>query len=172
LTVSASDRDRGASPSYDVTGLGMNYRPTDITAAIGVTQLGRLGRDRDRRRALTSQYRELLAEVPGLVLPFGDRDLGTHDSALHLFVVLLPPGAGRAEVRASLTRRGVPTSVHYPPTHRFAFYALSGPAPPLPVTERVAGRLLTLPLHARMTDQDTEYVAGALKAALAEVAGR
>jgi dTDP-4-amino-4,6-dideoxygalactose transaminase len=172
LTVSASDRDRGASPSYDVTGLGMNYRPTDITAAIGVTQLGRLGRDRDRRRALTSQYRELLAEVPGLVLPFGDRDLGTHDSALHLFVVLLPPGAGRAEVRASLTRRGVPTSVHYPPTHRFAFYAVSGPAPPLPVTEQVAGRLLTLPLHARMTDQDTEYVAGALKAALAEVAGR
>lgn len=172
MTASARDRDRGAAGDYDVTALGMNYRPTEVASAIGAAQLGRLASDRERRRALTTRYRELLAGRPGLVLPFAERDLMAQDSALHLFVVLLPGGAERGAVRAALRQRGVPTSVHYPPTHRFTFYADRGPTPRLPVTDRIAGRLLTLPLHARMTDDDAEYVAAALGWALAEVTGQ
>jgi dTDP-4-amino-4,6-dideoxygalactose transaminase len=172
MTASARDRDQGAVLDYDVTALGMNYRPTEIAAAIGTVQLGRLSADRERRRAVTARYREVLSRVEGLVLPFRDRDPRVEDSAFHLFVVLLPETADRSAVREALLRRGVPTSVHYPPTHRFSFYARMGPAPDLPMTDRVAGRLLSLPLHARMTESDAEYAATALEAALREVAER
>jgi dTDP-4-amino-4,6-dideoxygalactose transaminase len=166
MTAAAAEPGRPAE--YDVTGLGMNYRPTEIATAIGAVQLGRLPSDRARRRALTNRYRELLAGVPGLVLPFAGRDLAAQDSALHLFVVLLPGAVNRGAVRAALRRSGVPTSVHYPPTHRLSFYAAREARARLPVTEQVAGRLLTLPLHARMCEDDVDYVAAALTAALAE----
>jgi dTDP-4-amino-4,6-dideoxygalactose transaminase len=169
MTMPASGRNPTGRPDYDVTGLGMNYRPTEVASAIGMVQLGKLASDRERRRALTLRYRELLAGVRGIVLPFANRDLAAEDSALHLFVVLLPPGIDRGDVREALTRRGVPTSVHYPPTHRFTFYRDRGQALHLPVTEGIARRLMTLPLHARMTEDDTVYVASQLKSALAEV---
>lgn len=154
-----------ADDSYDIAALGMNYRPTEICAAIGAVQLSRLPEDRIRRRSLTVRYRELLADLPGLQVPFADRDLATEDSALHLFVVLLPHGVRRAEVRDALQQRGVPTSVHYPPTHHLTYYR-EFRHEYLPVTDRVAGRLLTLPLHARMTEDEAGYVAGQLRSVL------
>lgn len=168
MTVSAWDRDRGLQSDYDVTGLGMNYRPTDITCAIGAVQLGRLVSDRERRRSLVIRYRELLTQVPSLILPFADRDLCAEDSALHLLVVLLPQRTNRGAVRDAMRQRGVATSVHYPPTHQFTFYRDRLPAPTLPTTDRIAGRLLTLPLHARMTEDDAAYVVATLQSSLAE----
>ncbi|TCO61918.1 DegT/DnrJ/EryC1/StrS family aminotransferase [Actinocrispum wychmicini] len=166
MTSATWDRHQGGALSYDVTALGMNYRPTEIASAIGTVQLSRLDADRKRRLAITTRYRELLAGRPGLVIPFGDRDLVTEDSALHLFVVLLPEGVDRTDVREALRQRGVPTSVHYPPTHQLSFYR-GTTVTDLPVTDRVAGRLLTLPLHARMSDEDVDYVANELRSVLA-----
>jgi dTDP-4-amino-4,6-dideoxygalactose transaminase len=151
----------GPDQDYDIDALGMNYRPTEIGAAVGLIQLGRLAQDRASRLAVTNRYRARLAAVPALTLPFADRD-PAEDSALHLFPVLLPAGADRAAVRAALRERGVPTSVHYPPTHRLSYYRDLAPTEGLPVTDAVAGRLLSLPLHARLTEDDATYVAAAL----------
>jgi dTDP-4-amino-4,6-dideoxygalactose transaminase len=82
--------------------------------------------------------------------------------------VLLPASADRDSVRRELRAAGVQTSVHYPPTHLLSYYRERRPATagPLPVCEGMAGRLLSLPLHARMTDEDVDHVAAALRMAI------
>ncbi|MEU4210431.1 DegT/DnrJ/EryC1/StrS family aminotransferase [Streptomyces sp. NPDC026206] len=158
LTSTTMERMRTGGISYDVPAIGLNYRPTEISSAIGRVQLRRLTADRERRRALSTLYRQRLR---GVGIPFAGR---TGDSAHHLATVILPPGADREEVRAALRAAGVQTSVHYPPTHQFSYYRdhHHSTARPLPVTESIAPRLLTLPLHARMSDADAGLVADTL----------
>jgi len=97
-------------------------------------------------------------------MPFGGEEAGTV-SAHHLAVVLLPSGVDRNEVRASLERARIQTSVHYPPIHRFSAYAGTG-GRPLPRTDALAGRLLTLPLYGHMRDDEVDAVCEALLRAL------
>jgi dTDP-4-amino-4,6-dideoxygalactose transaminase len=110
------------------------------------------------------RYRERLDHVAGLTVPHGARPPET-TSAEHLAVVVLPRGTARAEIRAALAARGIQTSVHYPPIHRFSAY--SGLATrPLPRTDDLGARLLTLPLFPHMTEAQVDEVADALVDAL------
>ena len=168
MNRTAWDRIRETDPGYDVTGLGLNYRPTEIMSAIGRVQLSRLAADRVRRRLLVRQYAAMLANVPGITIPFLDSG---GDSAYHLMPVLLPPGVPRDRVQAALRAQGVQTSVHYPPIHQLSQYRGGRPESVtrrehLPVTEHVAPRLLSLPLHSRMSDGDVAVTVTSLKAAL------
>lgn len=168
MSRSAWDRMRETDPGYDVTGIGLNYRPTEIMSAIGRVQLSRLAADRSARRRLVRQYARELADVPGTTVPF--RTYGG-DCAYHLMPVLLPPAVPRDRVQAAMRARGVQTSVHYPPIHRLSEYREGRPGQVtrrehLPVTEDVAPRLLSLPLHSRMTGDDVTATVASLKAAL------
>ncbi|GAA1314952.1 DegT/DnrJ/EryC1/StrS family aminotransferase [Pseudonocardia xinjiangensis] len=171
LSSSTWDRLRSGDADYDVSDIGLNYRPTEIASAIGRVQLGKLARDRERRGALTAAYRERLAAVPGVVAPFAHYD---GDSARHLMAVLVPDGVDRTDVRSELRERGIQTSVHYRPTHHFTFYRERfGPVRHLlPVTEAVAPRLLSLPLHALMTDDDVALVVDGLSESISRSSER
>jgi dTDP-4-amino-4,6-dideoxygalactose transaminase len=178
MTTTTWDRHRGHAFSYDVAAVGTNARMDEIRAAIGLIQLGRLSAGNAARATCVAHYRARLADVPGLTIPFADRadtsdtsdtsntSNGTDGttSAHHLFVVLLPPGTDREAVMTALRARGVQSSIHYPPTHRFSAYADSSPA--LPVTDAVFPRLLTLPLFSSMTTAQVDVVCDALRAAL------
>jgi dTDP-4-amino-4,6-dideoxygalactose transaminase len=169
ITRTSWDRAVSGGSDYDIVELGLNYRPTEVASAIGRVQLGRLTADRERRRRLTQAYHELLARhVPEAVVPWAGR---TGDSAYHLMAMVLPEQVSRAGVQDALRADGVQTSVHYRPVHSFTrFRAADQPCGatrrPLPVTERMADRLLTLPLHSRMTTGDVAYVVDRLSAAL------
>jgi dTDP-4-amino-4,6-dideoxygalactose transaminase len=84
-------------------------------------------------------------------------------SAHHLFTIVLDEGVDRAGFRDALAGRGVQTSVHYPPAHRFSTYAS---AAELPVTEDYAARAVTLPMFATMTTGQQDEVVDAVRAAL------
>ncbi len=171
MTSLTYDRHKGHAFTYDVVRLGYNYRPSEITAALALAQLEKLERNNARRRELTRAYRERLAGEERLVLPFADHP---GRPSCHLMAVLLPAGADRERVMSRLRDRGIQTSVHYPPVHRFTAYGRrrGTRADPLPVTEEVAARELTLPLHPLMTEADVDRVTGALAEALAEQASR
>ncbi|SDH16601.1 dTDP-4-amino-4,6-dideoxygalactose transaminase [Sinosporangium album] len=165
VTRTTWERAHTGGSDYDVNGIGLNYRPTEISSAIGRTQLARLAEDRAVRRRLVHRYRDLLRSVPEIGIPFARH---VADSAFHLMAILLPAGLPRDAVVSRLRDEGVQTSVHYRPTHLFSAYR-EGPDPAerrLPVTERMAGRLLTLPLHARMTEDDVTHVVTVLTAAV------
>jgi dTDP-4-amino-4,6-dideoxygalactose transaminase len=162
MTTLTWDRHRGHASSYDVVVPGFNYRLDEVRAAVGLVQLRRLPDENLARARISARYREALDGTAGLTMPFAGRDEG---SAHHLAVVLLPEGADRDGVRAVLEQRGIQTSVHYPPIHLFSAYRERSRRP-LPRTEAVATRLLTLPLYGSMTDEQVEAVVDALTRAL------
>src|SRR3954452_13839576 len=150
MTSLTWDRHRGHATGYDVVELGFNYRIDEPRAALATARLARLDAENARRAVHDTRYRRALAAHPELAPtappPTGRDDVPAH----HLFTLALPAGADRDAVRAELARRGVQTSVHYPPVHRFSVYADSG-AVKLPVTESYGVRTLTLPMFAGLT---------------------
>lgn len=165
MTTLTWDRHKGHAWSYDVVDLGYNYRIDEIRAAIGQVQLTRLDRNNERRRTLLERYRQSLKACPQISIPFGAHPGLT---AAHIMPMLLPPGADRIAFMEGMKSQGVQTSIHYPPIHTFSAYQDIGrPARErLPLTEDVAAREVTLPLYARMTDEDVTIVSQAVQAAL------
>jgi dTDP-4-amino-4,6-dideoxygalactose transaminase len=160
MTTLTWDRHRGHASSYDVLLPGFNYRLDEVRAAVGSVQLSRLPEENAGRARVAARYRSALEDRAGLTVPFGGDD-ATRVPSHHLAVVVLPEGADRAAVRGALADAGIQTSVHYPPIHTFtAYQGVSGR--PLPQTDAVAERLLTLPLYGRMTDDDADLAAETL----------
>jgi dTDP-4-amino-4,6-dideoxygalactose transaminase len=166
MTTLTWERHRGHANSYDVVERGFNYRLDEIRAAIGLVQLRRLPAANAARAQAATLYADALDGREGIVVPFA-RDALDRTSAHHLAVVVLPRGIDRDVVRAELTSQGIQTSVHYPPIHHFAEYRHSPGTRPLPRTDDVAQRILTLPLHPRL---DAEAVATVSSALLQTVA--
>jgi len=168
MTTLTWDRHRGHAFSYDVVAPGYNYRIDEIRAAIGRAQLARLAENNRRRALLDEAYRALLpAAVPDLALPYA---APRGAPAYHLRPVLLPAGADRERFMTEMKARGIQTSIHYPPVHRFSYYRRDD-GPTLPITEDVAAREVTLPLYPGLSPGDVEEVAAAAAEALAAARG-
>ena len=154
MTTLTWDRHRGHAAGYDVVALGFNYRIDEPRAALATARLARLDAETVRRRELDARYRE---HLPGRVV-------ATAAPAHHIFTVVVDEGVDRDGVRRTLHERGVQTSLHYPPAHRFSIYADG--APELPLTDAYAARAITLPLFATMTDAQQDLVLDALAEAI------
>jgi dTDP-4-amino-4,6-dideoxygalactose transaminase len=161
MTTLTWDRHRGHAGGYDVLAQGFNYRLDEIRAAMGLVQLSRLPEENAARARIAGRYRSALDGPKGLSMPFGQEEEGTASSH-HLAVVLLPRGRDRDEVRRLLGEQRIQTSVHYPPIHTFTQYREAGERRPLPRTEDVASRLLTLPLYAHLDDAQADAVVDTL----------
>jgi dTDP-4-amino-4,6-dideoxygalactose transaminase len=163
MTTMSWDRFSGHAWDYDVQGPGYNYRPSELVAALGRAQLRKLPHNNARRAALLEAYRERLAGVPGVSMPFAGRE-----GAAHLAVALVEQASLRDELRRRLADEGIQTSLHYPPIHLFSHYREEyGHAPgDLPITEDVAARALTLPLYPTMGMDSVDEVCGAISSYL------
>jgi dTDP-4-amino-4,6-dideoxygalactose transaminase len=159
MTTLTWDRHRGHAHSYDVVAHGFNYRFDEIRAAIGLVQLRRLAAQNAARARVVANYRTALDGVAGIELPFAPD--AASDPAHHLAVIVLPEETPRRAFQAALAEDGIQTSVHYPPIHMFSAYRSIGGRRPLPVTEAVAPRLVSLPLYPHMTIADACAVTGA-----------
>jgi dTDP-4-amino-4,6-dideoxygalactose transaminase len=164
MTTLTWQRHKGHASSYDVVTSGFNYRLDELRSALALVQLGRLPAANAERHGHARRYRELLDGVAGITFPFAESQMT--DSSHHLVVALLPEGVPRDAVRARLHDERIQTSVHYPPIHGFTHYAEAGARRPLPRTDDVAERILTLPLFPHMQDDDVALVADALTRAV------
>jgi dTDP-4-amino-4,6-dideoxygalactose transaminase len=160
MTTLTWQRHRGHASSYDVVDAGLNYRLDEVRAALALVQLGRLEDANAARRRVSARYRELLEPVEGVSVTFEGAD---HEhSSHHLVVAVLAPEVSRDDARMALHSARIQTSVHYPPIHGFSYYAELGRRRPLPVTDDVAQRILTLPLFPHMTEEQVALVARSL----------
>ncbi len=155
MTTLTWQRHRGHASTYDVLDAGFNFRIDEVRAALAIVQLGRLEQGNAARRSHAARYRSLLDGVDSITMPFAG-DEAQRTSSHHLAVAVLPAGVDRESVRARMHEERIQTSVHYPPIHRFTLYRQERP---LPGTEGVADRIVTLPLFPHMTDEDVELVA-------------
>jgi len=141
------------------TEVGYNYRMTDVQAAIGVEQLAHIGEWEDLRDEIISHYAEAFDDAG--IRRFPKSYPAASKVAPHIFAIRV---SNRDKVQQYLTDAGVETRIHYPPLHLTPAY-YTGQR--LPVAEKAAGGLLSLPLYPRMTDEQVEYVIKAVKGAVA-----
>lgn len=147
---------------YDVTEAGFKYNLTDLASAIGIHQLRKADNFLARRRELAGIYREKLAGMP-LKLPV---ELPHADSAWHLFAVqVISKEVNRDQLIEELKAREIGSSVHFIPLHRMTYYQRAFGYKPgqFPVADVVFQRILSLPFFARMSNEDVDRVAEALK---------
>ena len=90
MTSGTWDRHSGRTDTYDVVGLGFNYRLDEPRSALLLSRLERLEREIARRRELTVRYRGLLAQVPGIIVPFEDSEVPT--SSCYVLPIMIEAG--------------------------------------------------------------------------------
>lgn len=150
----------GGQWRYDVVRPGFKYNMTDLQAALGITQLGRLDEFHRRRTEIALRYLEGLAPVEVLEMP---PHVPGISHAWHLFVVRLRPGMlamDRDGLIDRLAERGVGTSVHFIPVHTLSYYrdTYGYREEDLPIAYRSFKQMISLPIYPAMTEDDVDYV--------------
>ena len=151
---------------YEQIELGLNYRLTDMQAALGLSQLRRLDAFLRRRRELVARYDRLLADLP-VTRPLVDL---LEESAWHLYVIRIDPqraGKTRRQVYDAMRAAGIGVQVHYIPVHLHPYYRALGFKPGhCPEAERYSEEALSLPLYPALSDAEQDRVVDALRGIL------
>jgi len=152
-------RDHGQEKKYFHQIEGYNGRLDAIQAGVLRIKLKRLENWNRSRRENAAYYNELLSEIPGVTIPV-EADFAV--SVYHLYVLLIDD---RDRLQQFLGDKGIATGLHYPmPLHlQKAYEHLGFKEGAFPVTENVAGRLLSLPMYPQLTRKQIEYVADTIK---------
>ncbi|MCK4298710.1 MAG: DegT/DnrJ/EryC1/StrS family aminotransferase [Planctomycetes bacterium] len=151
---------------YDVHHPGFKYNMTDLQAAIGLVQLGRLEEMNRRRRELAELYVEQLKDVEELLLPARPPEGVAH--AWHLFVVRLrleQLSIDRNTFRKELRALNIATGIHYPAVHGLTYYREKYGLRPedFPAAYQAGQSVVSLPLFPAMTEEDVADVVRAIK---------
>lgn len=133
---------------FDVEEQGFRYHLSNINAAIGRVQLRRLDEFREKRQNIAAVYSKSLSGLNGIKL----LSFSYHEIMPHIFVVLADD---RDRLREYLLINGVEVGIHYKPNHMLSKFS-TGKS--LPVTEGIYSKVLTLPCHIDLTNDEQEYV--------------
>lgn len=152
--------ERGGSWFYEVVCPGFKYNMTDVQAALGLCQLRKLAGFHGRRAEVAARYTEAFEAEDALEVPVRRPDV---TSAWHLYVLRIRPDAlriHRDRFIAELTARNIGVSVHFIPIHLHPYYRDKyGYLPDaFPIAHDNYQRMLSLPLHPRLSDQDVSDV--------------
>jgi perosamine synthetase len=150
---------------YEQHELGLNYRLTDLGAALGVSQIGKLDHYLARRREIAAYYDEQWRGLPHLAIPQsapGERGR----SGLHLYVLRFDYAGldtTRQQVMAELRKSGVGSQVHYIPVYRQPYHRDGIDRAAFPESEAYYRECLSIPLHPGLTEAEVERVVGAVR---------
>jgi len=155
--------DRTGSWRYDIVMPGFKYNMTDLQASLGIHQLRKLAGFHQRRREVAAAYQAAFSAEPALEPPT-ERPYAV--SSWHLYILRLKDHLtlSRDQLIEALKARNIGTSVHYTPLHMMSFYANKyGFAPgDFPVALDAFNRMISLPLHPRLSDGDVQDVIDAV----------
>lgn len=159
-------RQHGARQRYHHDIVGYNFRLTDIAAAIGLAQLRKLDRFNAIRKRNAAILTGALQGVPGLRTPIERQGFG---HVYHQYTVAVE--RKRDQLQQKLRELGVGTAVHYPaPVHRQpAYVGLGYVDVSLPVAERAASEVLSLPVHPALSDSDLHRIIDSVRRAAANL---
>lgn len=144
---------------YEQLALGMNYRMTDMQAALLISQLKKLPMFVERRKAIVKQYNEAFLKLPQIVV---QKEIPESDTTRHLYILRINPeklSIDRRQFFDALAAENICCNVHYIPTYYFPYYEKLGYQRGLcPKAEKLYEEIITLPLYYSMTDQDVADV--------------
>lgn len=150
---------------YEMHTLGFNYRMTDMQAALGYSQLGKLSSFRERRQHIVNQYNKAFADIPCIKIPYNNTK---PVSCFHLYVLQIDferLGKLRKDFMKELENREIGTQVHYIPVHTQPYYKTryNYKVGDYPIAERYYERALSIPLYPAMSDSDIQKVIDTIK---------
>ncbi len=158
-------RDQGQDPNrtYFHPVLGFNYRLTNLQAAVGLAQVERIEHHLGERRRVTTRYADRLGDLDHLLhmppVPGGN----VHGHWMFNVVLRNADVSKRDRVRDHLAIDGIETRPGFTPIHRLPMHAVPDA---FPVANWIGDCSISLPTHGRLTDDDVDYVAARLRAAL------
>jgi dTDP-4-amino-4,6-dideoxygalactose transaminase len=160
MTSLSYERAKGHSTTYDVMELGYNYRMDDIHAAIALAQIKKLRHDLEKRSKIRQRYIDNLESINTIEIPFINN---CEFVSNYVFPIVLKNSNAeiRDDVRQQLHGAGIQTSVHYPAAHRFSIYKTYRTN--LEKTEYVADNEITLPMYAKLTTEQIDYISNELR---------
>ncbi|MGI8610425.1 MAG: DegT/DnrJ/EryC1/StrS family aminotransferase [Candidatus Dormibacteria bacterium] len=144
-------RNHGQSALYQHTHLGFNWRITEMQAAMGVVQMGKLDSILERKRNIAATLSAHLGPVDGVVPPLARTD------RQHVYMLYTTLMENRDEVRQYLLDAGVEARLYFPPVHQQQIFRAGDVS--LPTTEYLAEHMLSLPIHSRLGADDVEAIA-------------
>jgi len=159
MDTDAWDRQENAKPwQYAIPRLGHNFRLSDVAAGMGLAQLERIEEFIDHRRSMAAHYEGGLEQVDGIhTSPIVEN--GRHPYLYYVIQVGEEYPIHRDELAASLMDSDIGISVHWdPPLHEHKLFDRQFDTPDLPVSEALAERLLTLPMHPELRPEDVQRV--------------
>lgn len=149
---------------YEQIGLGMNYRMTDMQAALLGSQLDKLEIFSNRRSQIVKIYDEAFSKVDGLIV---QKEIAESDTTRHLYILRLDLNklkCTRREFFDAMNAENICCNVHYIPVYRHPYYESLGYKKGLcPVAEKIYEGIMSLPLYYSLTDEDVNDVIEAVK---------
>ena len=149
---------------YEQVDIGMNYRMTDIQAALILSQLNKLPLFSARRKEIVAQYNEAFKDMPGILV---QQEIPESDTTRHLYILRLNLSEltiNRSEFFAAMGKENICCNVHYIPVYRHPYYAQRGYEEGIcPKAEALYNEMMSLPLYYGMSDQDVSDVIEAVK---------
>lgn len=143
---------KGYTWEYDITHPGIKAYMTDVQAVIGLGQLRRLEETNARRRFIADTYNENFKDIKGFVAP----------EYSHTVQYYTPEWENRDGLCEFLAENNISSSVHFKPLSELTYWK-KAKKNPLPVTDRVWKKLLSLPVHNALTDEELNYITNKVK---------
>jgi perosamine synthetase len=169
--ISSDARQRQASGQwfYEMVSLGFNYRLTDISCALGLSQMTKLEQNLSRRCEIAAIYSKTFRDIPGLILPSVRDGI---EPAWHLYPIRLDLRhlrVNRAEIFRALRAENIGVNVHYIPIHLHPYYRqrFGYVGGEYPLSESAYQSLISLPMFHGMSDRDSADVIEAVSKTIA-----
>ena len=145
----------------DYVTLGYNFRMSDITAALGIAQLGKVSRIIEMRREIAQKLSARLCNIGEICVPHPP------DGFLHvyqMYTIRVKNGQEKRDALLThLARKGIMAKVYFPPVHLTHFYKVGlGYNCDLPVTEKISQQILSLPMYPSLTEEEVNFIADAV----------
>lgn len=144
---------------YEQVDLGMNYRLTDIQAALIISQLNKMELFKARRKKIVRQYNEAFSKIKEIIV---QEEIPESDTIRHLYILRIRPELLKTDRKgffAAMDAENICCNVHYIPVYYHPYYRKLGyPKGICPKAEKLYDEMMSLPLYYAMTDQDVEDV--------------
>lgn len=158
------EKEKEGAWYYEQVALGMNYRMTDMQAALIISQLDKLERFRERRSRIVARYNEAFAEMPEITV---QEEIPESDTTRHLYILRIKPEMltiNRRQFFDAMAAENVCCNVHYIPVYYHPYYEKLGYKKGLcPKAEKLYEEIMSLPLYYAMTERDVADVIHAVK---------
>ena len=156
------DREKSAIWNYDIVDLGYNYRLDEIRAALGISQFQRIKKINDLRIKIAKKYDSDLQKIKGIIIP---KKMKNRNHIYHLYTVKITKDfpLSRNELFVELNKKGIGSSVQYPPLHLMSYNKMKYKKSEFPNSNKLKDEIISLPIFPTMKNKDIEFVISTIK---------